>query len=237
MIFSVKGSASPFTRSCRGFFFFFGCQLHHLNPTSILHIANFITFCEGFLGTAPHFNLFCQYFCVRAQTSGGVVRDLGGMSIKLWPLTPFFPMDLPKSMGTWHRKWFYVSGLEDSLPAFFGAFPGRLNSWESSDDLPNDDKLLMAAAARLKERCLKGVHIAWTWVERRVLPLQARNELMCYYRGPADRSRVSPGELGEKEVRRRLALLTGLEVVKVSMEVAVEAFYHDAPPGEVNSFA
>lgn len=42
---------------------------------SILHIANFITFCEGFLGT-PHFNLFRRYFCVKAQMSGGIVCDL-----------------------------------------------------------------------------------------------------------------------------------------------------------------
>ena len=75
-----------------------------------------------------------------------------------------------------------------------------------------------------------------TWVERHVLPLQAREELMCAYRGPTDPSRVSQEELKEKEVRRRLSLLTGLEADKITMEVVVEPFHHDAPPGEVNSF-
>lgn len=36
----------------------FGCQLHHMNPTRILHIANFITFCEWYLGIAP--TLICS---------------------------------------------------------------------------------------------------------------------------------------------------------------------------------
>lgn len=36
-----------------GLLFFFGCRLHHLSPTGILHLANFITFCECYLGTPP----------------------------------------------------------------------------------------------------------------------------------------------------------------------------------------
>jgi hypothetical protein len=47
--------------------------------------------------------------------------------------------------------------------------------------------------------------------------------------GPNDRSQVSPDELGEKDVQHRLSLLTGLEADKVSMEVAVEPFHHEAP--------
>lgn len=97
--------------------------------------------------------------------------------------------------------------------------------------------MLMTATARLKEGGLKGVHIARTWVERRVLPLQACGALMCYYHGQYDPSRVLPNELGEKEIRARLALLMGLEADKVSMEVAMEAFCHEAQPGEVNLFA
>lgn len=102
--------------------------------------------------------------------------------------------------------------------------------------IPNDIELLMTAAARLKERGLKGVHIMRTRVERRVFPLQARNELMHYYRSLIDPSQVSPVELTEKEAHHRLALLTGLGADKVSMEVAVKAFHHGAPSREVNSF-
>ena len=41
-----------------GLLFSYGCQLHHLTPNAILHIANYITHCECFLGTNPNFELF-----------------------------------------------------------------------------------------------------------------------------------------------------------------------------------
>lgn len=113
----------------------------------------------------------------------------------------------------------------------------HLNSWESPGDLPSDAQLLPNAAIWLKERGLKGVHITRTWVEHRVLLLQAREELMCSYRGLTDPCQVSQDELGEEEVRRRLALLTGQEANKVSLEVAVEAFHHEASLEEVTSFS
>lgn len=103
--------------------------------------------------------------------SGSSIRDLGGVSIQLWPLRQFFPMELPKSMGSWHKNWFYVSRLNDSLPAFDGGSPTCVNSWESLDDHPSNSQLLATATVQLKERGLKGGHIARTGVERRVLPL------------------------------------------------------------------
>ena len=44
------------------FFFFWGIQLHHLTPDSILHIAIFVQLCEAFLGIHPHFDLFKSLF-------------------------------------------------------------------------------------------------------------------------------------------------------------------------------
>lgn len=70
-----------------------------------------------------------------------------------------------------------------------------------------------------------------------MLPLQGRGTLMCYYHGPSDPSWVSPDELEEKEANRWLAVLKGLEAGKVPMEVAVEAFFLDTPPREVNLLA
>lgn len=157
----------------RGLTFFFGCQLHHLSPTGILHLANFITFCECYLGTAPHLDLFHHLFCIMPQMSGSTVRDLGGMSIQLRPSNQFFPVELPRSMGSWHKNWFYVSGLIDNLPVFYKSSPQRMNSWESLDELFDDTRLLVTATARMKGDGLKGIHIMQTWVECRVLPLQA----------------------------------------------------------------
>ena len=41
---------------------FWGIQLHHLTPQSILHLSIFTHFCEAFLGILPHFHLFQHFF-------------------------------------------------------------------------------------------------------------------------------------------------------------------------------
>ena len=41
---------------------FWGIQLHHLTPQSILHLSICTHFCEAFLGILPHFHLFQHFF-------------------------------------------------------------------------------------------------------------------------------------------------------------------------------
>ena len=41
---------------------FWGIQLHHLTPQSILHLSIFTNFCEALLGILPHFHLFQHFF-------------------------------------------------------------------------------------------------------------------------------------------------------------------------------
>ena len=35
-----------------------GLELQHLNPTGVLHITDFVTVCEAFLGMEPHMDFF-----------------------------------------------------------------------------------------------------------------------------------------------------------------------------------
>lgn len=91
----VVGLASHYTDFVRGLLHFFGSQLHHLTPHEILHIANFITFCECYLRTAPHFELFRHFFCIRYLMNGEAIRDLSGVSMQLQPTSKFFPMTFP----------------------------------------------------------------------------------------------------------------------------------------------
>jgi hypothetical protein len=53
-IFLKLGLALPSCSFFRGLLYFYGLELHHLNPNSICHIAIFIHFCEAFLGIEPH---------------------------------------------------------------------------------------------------------------------------------------------------------------------------------------
>ena len=55
--FVEHGLAIPACNFLWGLLFFWGVQLHHLTPDSILHIAIFVQLCEAFLGIHPHFDL------------------------------------------------------------------------------------------------------------------------------------------------------------------------------------
>lgn len=59
-----RGLGFPLHTFVCGLLHFFGCQLHHIPPNRVLHITNFITFYECFLGTTPHFELFRYFFHV-----------------------------------------------------------------------------------------------------------------------------------------------------------------------------
>jgi hypothetical protein len=63
--FFYGGFSLPTSRFFRGILEFYGISLHHLNPNSIVHIANFIHACEAFLGIRPHFALFHRIFFLK----------------------------------------------------------------------------------------------------------------------------------------------------------------------------
>ena len=60
--FVGRGLGIPICDFLRCPLFFWRIQLHHLTPTSILHISIFVHLCEAFLGIYPHFDLFKSLF-------------------------------------------------------------------------------------------------------------------------------------------------------------------------------
>jgi hypothetical protein len=52
--FAERGLALPSCSFFRGLLYYYGLEIHHLNPNSICHISIFIYFCEAFLGIEPH---------------------------------------------------------------------------------------------------------------------------------------------------------------------------------------
>ena len=55
--FYERRFAMPAHDFLRGLLFFYGLELIHLNPNSILHGSIYIHLCEAFLGIDPHFDL------------------------------------------------------------------------------------------------------------------------------------------------------------------------------------
>jgi hypothetical protein len=105
-------------------------ELQHLNPNRVLHIAGFITLCEGFLGIDPYAGLFRAFFLGRSLN---VKRDplpvtFGGFrlqkrSLSVGDYSAYTPTD---SNRGWREKWFYIRNSAGvPFPVFTGARPVR----------------------------------------------------------------------------------------------------------------
>ena len=75
--FVEHGLAIPVCDFLRGLLFFWGVQLYHLTPDSILHIAIFVQLCEAFLGIHPHFDLFKSLFSLNLYPNHRNIARVG----------------------------------------------------------------------------------------------------------------------------------------------------------------
>ena len=66
---------------------FWGIQLHHLTPQSILHLSIFTHLCEAFLGILPHFHLFQHFFFLAPVPNATNPAVVGGCELVLHPET------------------------------------------------------------------------------------------------------------------------------------------------------
>ena len=64
-IFYARGLGHPAHAFLMGLFEEWKIELQHLNPIGLLHIANFVTVCEAFLGIDKHVDLFREMFIGR----------------------------------------------------------------------------------------------------------------------------------------------------------------------------
>ena len=102
--FFYRGFGLPTSDFFRGLLNFYGIELIHLNPNSVLQISTFIHFCEGFLGIRPHFNLFRSLFMLKPYTSEGRLAVAGGAGIQLRPgkASLYLGLRFSSSLKGWH---------------------------------------------------------------------------------------------------------------------------------------
>lgn len=96
--FFGRGLGFPMHPFVRGLLFFFGYQLHHLDPHRSPSHRKFYYFLGMLLRDCPHLDMFHHFFCIRPQMNGSAIRDLGGVSLQLRSSSKFFPVDIPQLM-------------------------------------------------------------------------------------------------------------------------------------------
>ena len=60
--FHERGLGVPADRFMRALPHYYGVELHNFNPNSIAQAAIFVAVCEGYLGIAPHWELWLHLF-------------------------------------------------------------------------------------------------------------------------------------------------------------------------------
>jgi hypothetical protein len=191
-------------------------ELHNFNPNSIAQAAIFAAVCEGYLGIAPHWDLWLHFFRADLFTKSlekGVRQAVraGGCSLQLRQRRAhqYIPAKLTSSNKGWHDGWFYLRNDDGGLPAYTGkVVTERPDLWGwgvVKADQPRLDALL-GAMDRLRRHGVTAAGVVATFHRRRVLPLMARRLRLDEMtpEAPIDGSRMSSEILTTDEVFRRV---------------------------------
>nr|AAM22010.1 Putative retrotransposon protein [Oryza sativa Japonica Group]AAP52686.1 retrotransposon protein, putative, Ty3-gypsy subclass [Oryza sativa Japonica Group] len=233
--FFYGGFALPTSKFFRGILSFYGISLHHLNPNSIVHIANFVHVCEAFLGIKPHFALFRRIFFLKPQPNKSKPCVVGGAGFQLRGTLSqkYFSMPFKTSNKGWHASWFYIQNPEPALPEYSCLPPVYQDTWNS---LPIGDEAaqaleLMDRMLKLKEQGLQGEQITRHFIKCRLAPIKERSRTAFEFDGKHDPNREEPDSLDFKIMKERMyKIFSNAIVVNYSHQLPVVPYNAFNPP-------
>ena len=241
--FFYGGFSLPTSKFFRGILQFYGINLHHLNPNSIVHIANFVHACEAFLGVRPHFALFRCIFSLNPQPNKSKPCVVGGASFQLRGTLSqkYFSMPFKTSNKGWHANWFYVQNPEPTLPEYSCLPPTYQDTWNSLPigDEAAQDLTLLDRMLKLKEHGLQEEQITRHFIKSRLAPIKERSRTAFEFDGKNDPNREDPESLEFKIMKERMykIFLSGI-VVSYSHILPVVPYnaFNSPPPVSVKSY-
>ncbi|SPT20405.1 unnamed protein product [Triticum aestivum] len=210
----------PFFQS---FLNFFGAQLHHFTPNSIVYLAAFVSLCENFLGCRPHWGLFKHIFTCRSQSVNKakssdertqVIQLCGGLAIQTRGKSSFPSITFPESVRGWQSTWFYCQdqatpGQSTGLPPFSLDQAQKPVSLKVTPEEKAQVKVLVGRVVQLVREGVTGMDLLEVFLRRRIQPLQARDHPMWLYSGLDDTTRIHPEEVTDEMLEGWLSSITG----------------------------
>jgi hypothetical protein len=195
--FLLRGLGFPIHPFLRGLLVFYGIQLHHLTPGSILHISGFVALCEMFLGCEAHFELWRKYFCLVPRTRDKTIFEVGGAKVCRIAGTGY-PVGTPKESELWTSEWFYIEDVplfdpaRKGLPDYFDAPLRKRYNWRPKSSSQEDSVEVQRLAARVRilaHHKLTMIDVMAAAISRCVQPLQQRVHPLWRYNGTSDTTR------------------------------------------------
>ena len=152
----IRGLGFPIHPFLRGLLEFYGLQLHHLTPASILYIAGSVALCELFLGIEPHFALWKRLFCLVPRSHGGSIYQVGGAEIWRIAGTGYLSGTPKKASEDWPTEWFYIEDvplpdpIRIGLPEFNNAPLKKRLSWRPRNPQRETDRDVLYLMSRIR---------------------------------------------------------------------------------------
>jgi hypothetical protein len=140
---------------------FYGLQLHHIAPNSLVSVAGYTALCEGYLGILPRVDLFQLFFSMRPNFEDDRFPQTYGTICFVPRRSKEYPfITLLDSAIGWRGSWFYMA--DKAAPSqTFGLLPFEniaaeaRNSWKRfNDDLATPYIKLLAR--RITKLTLEG---------------------------------------------------------------------------------
>ena len=220
--FHERGFGVPTGRFMRAILFHYGVELHNLTPNSISQAAIFVAVCEGYLGIAPHWDLWTHLFLAEpfALSTGerrirAAVRA-GGCTLLLRQsrASQYIPAILASSNKGWQRRWFYLRNDGELLPPFSQrVVTAATDAWRHGTPHERQKNLepLLQALKELREGGLTAAGVVAAIHRRRVLPLAERRLQLSEMKPGVDLegSQMSSASLSADDLRRRVAGTVG----------------------------
>jgi hypothetical protein len=175
----------PASRFMRAILHHYGVELHNLSPNSISQAAIFVAVCEGYLGIAPHWDLWTHLFFTELFASPTGERKVraavraGGCTLLLRQsrASLYIPAILASSNKGWQRRWFYLRNDGELLPPFSQrVVTAAADAWRHGTPHERQKNLepLLKALEALRKGGLTAAGVIAAIHRRRVLPLVER---------------------------------------------------------------
>ena len=134
----------------------------------------------------------------------------------------------PAGKGTeWKSFWFHVGNFESPLPERIDGAPQVQANWLSTGPGGKQVECILGAIAKFKDKGVTGDHIVFSFISRRIQPLQHQKHPAFRYEGTQDPTRLSPEAMAHSEVVRRCCKV--LDNFNKSL-VLLSLFSADNPP-------
>jgi hypothetical protein len=173
---------------------FYGLQLRHLSPHSLVLVVIFVQFCEIFVCVRPSVTLFQMFHMLRWSRNGSGL--IGAYYFQLQakgPIVYITPIS-PRKWDHWREDWVVVwADIHDRLVLPTESQMAKKTTWEETPKLHVAYRTVIKRIKHLTSHGLSTMMVLHDFLSRRIAPLQDRARSAWMYTREGDTTRLECG--------------------------------------------